>query len=405
MTDDGQAQRTDHAPAGHPLGSPATGNRYDRMEWAGAFGDLGTLIPFVVGYIGVLGMDPGAVLLPLGLAMVACGVYYRTPFPVQPMKAIAAIAITQSAQTAVITPSVVVGAALATGVIWLLLGLTGAAGRLAGCVPKAVTSGIVLGLGLGFVVDGLGMMASHWPIAAVGLGLTLAMLRSRRLPAMFVLLMFGAICGAVLDPAAMQALLSGAIEAEAPRFALAAIGWNDLVVGTLFLALPQLPLTLGNAVIAIRDENNRLFPDRPVSERGVAISTGLINLAGATIGGIPMCHGAGGMAGHVAFGARSGGALVIVGTILTVLAVLFGGSVEALFRLFPAAILGVILAITGGQLVLASRVVERRGAELVVALATAAVASWNVGAAFVVGLIASALLRVLARRDGDPSVH
>ena len=405
MTDDGQAQRTDHAPAGHPLGSPATGNRYDRMEWAGAFGDLGTLIPFVVGYIGVLGMDPGAVLLPLGLAMVACGVYYRTPFPVQPMKAIAAIAITQSAQTAVITPSVVVGAALATGVIWPLLGLTGAAGRLAGCVPKAVTSGIVLGLGLGFVVDGLGMMASHWPIAAVGLGLTLALLRSRRLPAMFVLLMFGAICGAVLDPAAMQALLSGAIEAEAPRFALAAIGWNDLVVGTLFLALPQLPLTLGNAVIAIRDENNRLFPDRPVSERGVAISTGLINLAGATIGGIPMCHGAGGMAGHVAFGARSGGALVIVGTILTVLAVLFGGSVEALFRLFPAAILGVILAITGGQLVLASRVVERRGAELVVALATAAVASWNVGAAFVVGLIASALLRVLARRDGDPSVH
>ena len=405
MTDDGKAQRTDHAPAGRPLGSPATGNRYDRMEWAGAFGDLGTLIPFVVGYIGVLGMDPGAVLLPLGLAMVACGVYYRTPFPVQPMKAIAAIAITQSAQTAVITPSAVVGAALATGVIWLLLGLTGAAGRLAGYVPKAVTTGIVLGLGLGFVVDGLGMMASHWPIAAVGLGLTLALLRSRRLPAMFVLLMFGAICGAVLDPAAMQALLSGAIEAEAPRFALAAIGWNDLVVGTLFLALPQLPLTLGNAVIALRDENNRLFPDRPVSERGVAISTGLINLAGATIGGIPMCHGAGGMAGHVAFGARSGGALVIVGTILTVLAVLFGGSVEALFRLFPAAILGVILAITGGQLVLASRVVERRGAELVVALATAAVASWNVGAAFVVGLIASALLRVLARRDGDPSVH
>ena len=405
MTDDGKAQRTDHAPAGRPLGSPATGNRYDRMEWAGAFGDLGTLIPFVVGYIGVLGMDPGAVLLPLGLAMVACGVYYRTPFPVQPMKAIAAIAITQSAQTAVITPSVVVGAALATGVIWLLLGLTGAAGRLAGCVPKAVTSGIVLGLGLGFVVDGLGMMASHWPIAAVGLGLTLALLRSRRLPAMFVLLMFGAICGAVLDPAAMQALLSGAIEAEAPRFALAAIGWNDLVVGTLFLALPQLPLTLGNAVIAIRDENNRLFPDRPVSERGVAISTGLINLAGATVGGIPMCHGAGGMAGHVAFGARSGGALVIVGTILAVLAVLFGDSVEALFSLFPAAILGVILAITGGQLVLASRVVERRGAELVVALATAVVAGWNVGAAFVVGLIASALLRVLVRRHSDQSMR
>ena len=34
------------------------GNRFDRMEWAGAFGDLGTLIPFVVAYISLLKMDP-----------------------------------------------------------------------------------------------------------------------------------------------------------------------------------------------------------------------------------------------------------------------------------------------------------------------------------------------------------
>src|SRR5262249_51668975 len=66
-------------------------NRYDRMEAAGAFGDLGTLIPFIVAYISILKMDPFGVLLAFGLAMIVCGLVYRTPIPVQPMKAAGAI--------------------------------------------------------------------------------------------------------------------------------------------------------------------------------------------------------------------------------------------------------------------------------------------------------------------------
>jgi Molybdate transporter of MFS superfamily len=102
-------------------------NRFDRMEFAGAFGDLGTLVPFVVAYIGVLKMDPFGVLLAFGLSMIICGFVYRTPIPVQPMKAAGAIATTQAAQTLIITPAMVWGASLATGVIWLVLGLTGTA--------------------------------------------------------------------------------------------------------------------------------------------------------------------------------------------------------------------------------------------------------------------------------------
>ncbi len=368
-------------------------NRFDRMEWAGAFGDLGTLIPFVVGYIGVLKMDPFGILFALGLAMVACGAYYRTPFPVQPMKAIGAIAITQAAQTAMITPAAVVAASLATGLIWLLLGLSGAAGRLAGHVPRSVAIGIVLGLGMSFMLEGVRMMASHWPIAAAGLAGTLLLLGNRRMPAMFVLLLFGAACGALLDPAALGALAAVSPDLHAPRFVLAELDGDALLVGVVFLAMPQLPLTLGNAVIAIRDENNRLFPDRPVGERGVAISTGLMNLAGAIIGGIPMCHGAGGMAGHVAFGARTGGALVILGSVLLLLAVFFSASVGALFHLFPDAILGVILFLTGAQLALGNCDFGKDRAERFVTLATAAFAIWNVGAAFVAGLLLAAFAR------------
>ncbi len=106
------------------------------MEWAGAFGDLGTLIPFVVAYIAVLKMDPFGILFSFGAAMVACGLYYRTPFPVQPMKAIGAVAATQAAQTATITQATVYAAGLATGLIWLVLGLTGAAKRVATFVPR-----------------------------------------------------------------------------------------------------------------------------------------------------------------------------------------------------------------------------------------------------------------------------
>lgn len=363
------------------------------MEWAGAFGDLGTLIPFVVGYIAVLKMDPFGVLLAFGIAMVVCGAYYKTPFPVQPMKAIGAVAITQAAQTAVITPAAVYGAGLVTGLIWLVLGLTGAASRIAKLVSRPVVVGIILGLGMSFMLEGVKMMATHWVIAAIGLAGTLLLLTNRSIPAMFLLLLFGAICGTLLNPDAVRDLTAASIEVRTPKLALLDLTWNDLLIGVVFLALPQLPLTLGNAVIAVREENNRLFPDRPVTDAGVATSTGLMNIAGSAVGGVPMCHGAGGMAGHVAFGARTGGAPIILGTLLLVLAVFFSGSIDALFRLFPDAILGVILFLAGARLALGSFEFGKDKAVRLVTLVTAAFAMWNVGVAFLVGIACSYIVR------------
>src|SRR5580692_2345561 len=174
-----------------------TGNRFDRMEWAGAFGDLGTLIPFVVAYIAVVKVDPFGILFTFGAAMIICGLYYRTPFPVQPMKAIGAVAATQAAQTAVITPASIYGAGLVTGAIWLVLGLTGVASHVARLVPRFVVVGIVLGLGMGFMLEGIKMMSSGWLVAAVGLVGTLLLLTNRAIPAMFLLLIFGVACGEI----------------------------------------------------------------------------------------------------------------------------------------------------------------------------------------------------------------
>ncbi|MGY6270931.1 putative sulfate/molybdate transporter [Achromobacter denitrificans] len=369
-------------------------NRYDTMEWAGAFGDLGTLIPFIAAYIGVLGMDPFGILFAFGVSMLVCGLYYRTPIPVQPMKAIGAAASIQAVQTAVVTPGAVHIAALATGAVWLLLALSGLMRHVARWVPAAVVYAILLGLGMGFMLQGVKMMHGDLPVAVAAGVIALALLRSRRMPAMFFLLLFGAAVGIWRQPALLTQLLSTPPSLRLPSWELAGIDWDQLFVAVVMLALPQIPLTLGNAILAISHENNRLFPERPVTESGIAFSTGLMNLFSGMSGGVPMCHGAGGMAGHVAFGARTGGSVVILGGLLLVLALFFSGAVVTLFELFPPAVLGVLLFITGLQLAAGNgRLPEARDERMVV-MAGAAVCIWNVAAGF---LLACALHYAMRR--------
>jgi hypothetical protein len=356
------------------------------MEWAGAFGDLGTLIPFAVAYISLLKVDPYGMILAFGVANICVGLYYKTPMPVQPMKAIGAVATTQAAQTVVITPGAVYGAGLVTGIIWLVLGLTGAARKVADLVSRPVAIGIIMGLGFSFMFEGIKMMAQGWALGAVALAGTLLLLANRAFPVMFLLLLFGAAAALFQNPALIQEFAGMELGLRLPSWQLGSVTWNELVIGTLFLALPQVPLTLGNAVIAITEENNRLFPGRTVSENRVSVSTGLMNLFGSTIGAIPMCHGAGGMAGHVRFGAHTGGATIILGVFLVGLALFLSGSIETVFRIFPTPVLGVILFLTGGQLALGSCDFGEGKNDRFVTLTTAAFSMWNIGIAFLFGM-------------------
>lgn len=363
-------------------------NRFDLAELAGAFGDLGTLIPFVAAYVSVLKMDPAGILLAFGSVLVAAGLLYRTPFPVQPMKAIGAAAITQTGQMAALTTATVMGAGIVTGLIWLLLGATGLARRLARWVPRPALLGVIMGLGFSFMLEGIRLMAASPWLGAGLLALTLLLLARPKFPAMVVLLAVGAVIALLDEPTLASDLAAIRLSPRLPAFAWPTLTWHDLWVGAIFLALPQLPLTFGNALIAITEENNRLFPDRPVSERRVALSTGLMNLWSSLLGGIPMCHGAGGMAGHVQFGARTGGASIMLGGLLLAIGLFLADSLAVLFRLFPPAVLGVILFLAGIQLALNGKDAGTEKAERFVVLATAAFAIWNVGLAVVFGFLA-----------------
>lgn len=360
------------------------GNDYNKMELAGAFGDLGTLIPFIVGYITLNKMDPIGILVAFGLFKIFVGLYFKTPIPVQPMKAIGGMAIAQSGN---ITSGMIWGAGIFTGLFWLLMGLTGAINWIEKITTKPVVRGIMLGLGLSFVVEGLGLMKNQPLLAIGGVMLTLFLLNSRRLPAMLALLGYGAIWAFIQNPHLIGELSHLSIRFQLPELTFGKISWKELFSGFILLGLPQAPLTLGNAIIATVAENNSHFPNRKVTAKTISIDHGVMNLISALIGGIPMCHGAGGMAGHLRFGARTGGALVILGVLLLLIGLFLSDSVGLLFQVFPRSIFGVILFFAGVELALVVQDIKLKKQNLFVLLVTAGIAMWNMGVAYLAGLI------------------
>jgi len=375
------------------IASAAPRRWFAPAEWSGAFGDLGTLVPFLLAYIAVVKIDPAGILLTFGVAMIVVGFVYRTPFPVQPMKAIGSVAATHTAAGVVLTAGTFHLAALLTGLVWLAIGASGAAQRLSRLVSPAVCFGVILGLGMALMLEAVKMMAANWWIAVPALLGTFVLLSRRRFPVMLLLLAVGASIALLQQPELAIALAEAPVGFRLPALTLGGLEWSHVAVATIVLVIPQLPLTFGNALIAITEENNRLFPERPVTEKRVAISTGVMNLFAGSLGGIPMCHGAGGMAGHVRFGARTGGAPVILGTLLVVAALFFSGAVETGLALFPAAILGVILFVAGSQLALGVCDGWQQKDDRFVLIVVAALSIWNVGVAFLFGLATQWLLR------------
>jgi len=387
MHNDVHASQALSVSSGLPHGKK-TKNRYDMMELAGAFGDIGTLIPFVIAYITILGIDPLGLLFMFGVSKIAAGLYYKTPIPIQPMKAIGAAAVAGG-----ITPAALFASGLTTGLFWLLIGLTGTITHVAKLATRPVVRGIMLGLGMTFIVEGIHRMVSSPVLAGIALTLTFILLTNPKIPAMFVLLLLGVVAAAIDNPALLHELAQINIGFRFPEFGLHQVHWDDVVTGTLLFTLPQIPLTLGNAVVAITAENNDLFPDRPVTERTMCVSQGIMNLIAPLLGGVPMCHGAGGMAGHVRFGARTGGSLVILGSLVIGIALFFSQSVAIIFKMFPPAVLGVILFLAGAELAVTVRDIGSKKSEFYVMIVVAGFAMWHMGVAFLVGIVLDNALR------------
>jgi len=245
----------------------------------------------------------------------------------------------------------------------------------------------MLGLGMSFIKEGLGMMKEQPLVAIGGLFLTLLLLSSKRFPAMLCLLGYGIVMAFIQRPELINEFPHLPIRFRWPELIIGHISWKELLSGFVILGIPQAPLTLGNAIIGTVSENNTHFPDRKVTAKQISLDHGFMNLISTCIGGVPMCHGAGGMAGHIRFGARTGGALVILGLMVLLTGLFLSDSVAFLLQVFPRSILGIILFFAGVELSQVIRDIKLKKDNLFVLIITAGTAMWNMGVAYLVGLV------------------
>ena len=373
---------------------PPDGLRFDRNELSGAFGDLGTDLPLLVGMVLAAGLDAPSVLVMFGLMQVATGIAYRMPMPVQPLKAVAALVITQKVPAATLY-----GGGLAIGATMFVLATTGLLGWLARVVPRAVVRGLQFGLGLQLSLLALRDMVpsggiAGYALAAAAFALVLLLLGNRRWPpAIFVVLL--GVAWALWFAVRPAELVTGVgFTLPAPR----TVSWADITAGFVILALPQVPLSLGNSVLATRQLAADLFPERPpLAVRRIGLTYAAMNLVAPWLGGVPTCHGSGGMAGHWAMGGRTGGSVVLYGVFWLVLGLFFGGAFSTVVQVFPRPVLGVLLVVEGITLLLLARDLSAPEFGLAVLVGLVAATLPN---GYLVAMLLGVALHPLVRRGG-----
>jgi hypothetical protein len=377
-----------------PDNDGAGGLRFSLREAAGGLGDLGIFIPLLAGMVKTCGLQLGPALLLAGAMNFATGIIFKIPMPVQPMKAIAAVAISGGMNEAQILT-----AGITCGIVLLVLGLTGSVDWLSRRIPVSVVRGLQLALGLSLIWEGVKMVKktcdeAHsflgWDSCAVGLiCLVIALLfhKSKVFPAALVIFAIGLASLWIAHREVYAGLQTGF------TWHLPDLGhWADWEDSFTKAVLPQLPLTLLNSVVAVCALSGSLFPRTPARPRTVAVSVAVMNLVCCPLGGMPMCHGAGGLAGQYRFGARSGGSIVMLGSAKMLLALVFGGSIGLLLQNYPNSVLGVLLAAGGLELAIVCK--DQKGLRSLALVALTAVSCLTLGRAigFVVGWMAAVAL-------------
>lgn len=367
--------------------------RFTRSEWSGAFGDLGTDLPLVVGMILAAHLDVASVLILFGTMQMLTAVRYRIPMPVQPLKAMAALVIAQK-----IAGNVLFGAGLAIGIVMLVLALVGLVDWLARIVPKAVVRGIQLGLGLQLANIALRDYAARdgipgWALAAASFLLTIFLIGRKRVPAAIVLIAMG--CAYALAFRVAPSSFVGAAGFQFPTWRVPS--GPDIWTGFFTLALPQIPLSLANSILATRQIAEDFFPERRITVRGISLTYAAMNLVNPFLGGVPTCHGSGGMAGHYAFGGRTGGSVIIYGAFYLVLGLFFSRGFGQIVQAFPMPVLGVLLLFEALALIVLIKDLLDKPSDLLVA-SLVGVLSAYAPYGYLVGMLVGTCILFLIKR-------
>jgi SulP family sulfate permease len=381
--------------------------RFDRLELAGSLGDLGTLLPLAIGMIIINGLNPAGLFLSVGLFYMVSGVYFGVTSPVQPMKVIGAYAIATG-----MTASHITASGFLVGLFLLVIGGTGAIGAIGKWIPKSVVRGVQLSTGTLLMSQGVRFMVGTSKFQAlqqaaepylrfqtlgpipvgiiIGIAgglLTLLLLDNKRFPAGLVVIVSGLFLGIITGTHEGLAELRPGVNVP-PFLPFGFPTGAEIGFACLVLVLPQIPMTVGNAVIANADLSAEYFgkASKKVTYRALCISMGFANLFAFVVGGMPLCHGAGGLAAHYRFGARTAGSNLMIGLVFVLMAVFLGSHALAITYLLPMAVLGVLLLFAGSQLALTIIDVKERK-DLFVALVMLGITlASNLAVGFAVGI-------------------
>ena len=388
--------------------------QFHRLEFAGALGDLGTLLPLAIGLILINGLSPTSLFLSVGLFYIFSGLYFGVTVPIQPMKVIGAYAITTGMNASQITAS-----GFLMGLVLFIIGATGVIDLIGRYIPKPVVRGVQLSTGTLLMVGGVKLMLGTskfqilnqtaepylitqsigWLPIGIVIGitagvLTLLLLENKILPAAIIIVFGGLIFGLAFGTREGLEYLKVGI--NLPGFL--PYGWPtaaDFTFALLALVLPQFPMTLGNAVMAYADLSEEYFGEqsKKITYKAACISMALANFFSSTFGGMPLCHGAGGLAAHYRFGARTAGSNLMIGVIFTALAVLLGRHCLAIIYLLPLSVLGVLLLFAGSQLALTVLDLNHRKELFVCLIMLGITLATNLGAGFITGIAVAYLLK------------
>lgn len=350
---------------------------FSLREFGGSLGDFGTLLPFIVGYIVICGFEPAGLLVGIGLTNIFLALTYRIPLPVQPKKVVGSVALSQAWSV-----TQVLGAGFGLGVIWVALSLSQRLSDLLMKVPKPVVRGIQLGLAIMLALTGAELMKPQLVLSLIFLGLGFLMLRNRYLPGSIFLVLFGFIYSIFMGNLDLSSVRLGLSLPSLHFFSL-----EDVLYGFIYAGFAQLSLTLTNAVIATVSLVHELFPERrDVTPKNLIMNMGIMNITTPFIGGMPLCHGAGGLAAQYMFGARTGGAILMEGLLEVGLGLFFSTSIQTLFTAFPGFITGVMLLMASVELGKIAFKVEGMNASIV--LFTALISAvFNIAIGFAAGLV------------------
>ncbi len=388
--------------------------KFNRMELAGSLGDLGTLLPLSIGMILINGLNPTGLIMTVGIFYIVSGLYFRVTCPVEPMKVIGAYAVATG-----ISATQIQASCLWVFLFLAIIGGTNLISLVGRYIPKNVVRGVQLATGIMLASQGVHLMLGSsrfqtfhqaaepflriqylgWLPIGVLIGillgfLTLMLLENRRLPAALVVAGLGVLVGLVWGTREGMGAIRFGINLP-PWLPFGLPSGADFSFAFLVLVLPQIPMTLGNAVMANADLSIQYFPQdgRRVTYRALCLSMAWANLLSFFVGGMPMCHGAGGLASRYRFGARTAGSNLIIGAAFFLLALFLGPHALAIIYLLPMAALGVLLIFAGTQLTLTIIDMQTRGDLFIPMLMLAITLAFNLAAAFLAGIGLAYLLK------------